>query len=68
MFEDDGLFTPCHSDMEGTEGVNVFFFSTNTLFSNVIEFISYKKIHHPILRLISLEGNAESNQRMLLKP
>ena len=21
MFEDDGLFTPCHSDMEGTEGV-----------------------------------------------
>ena len=23
MFEDDGLFTPCHSDLEGTEGVNV---------------------------------------------
>ena len=22
MFEDDGLLTPCHSDMEGTEGVN----------------------------------------------
>ena len=22
MFEDDGLFTPCRSDMEGTEGVN----------------------------------------------
>ena len=21
MFDDDGLFTPCHSDMEGTEGV-----------------------------------------------
>ena len=23
MFEDDGLFTPCHSDMQGTEGVNI---------------------------------------------
>ena len=23
MFEDDGLFTPCHSNMEGTEGVKV---------------------------------------------
>ena len=22
MFEDDELFTPCHSDMQGTEGVN----------------------------------------------
>ena len=21
MFEDDGLFTPCRSDMQGTEGV-----------------------------------------------
>ena len=21
MFEEDGLFTPCHSDMQGTEGV-----------------------------------------------
>ena len=21
LFEDDGLFTPCHSDMQGTEGV-----------------------------------------------
>ena len=21
MFDDDGLFTPCHSNMEGTEGV-----------------------------------------------
>ena len=21
MFEDDGLLTPCHSNMEGTEGV-----------------------------------------------
>ena len=22
MFEDDGLFTPCHCNMQGTEGVN----------------------------------------------
>ena len=25
MFEDDGLLTPCYSDMQGTEGVNHFF-------------------------------------------
>ena len=23
VFEDDGLFTPCHSDMQGTEGVKL---------------------------------------------
>ena len=23
VFEDDGVFTPCHSDMEGTERINV---------------------------------------------
>ena len=26
VFEDDGLFTPCHSDMQGTEGVKLSLF------------------------------------------
>ena len=41
MFEVDGLFTPCHSDMQSTEGVKVIVASNTLMYCNMMTIEAY---------------------------